>query len=180
MPNRDLPRWLKEQIDPDVWDDEEFSDNYLLYSYYCTEGLFECPEANPKEFVTTIITMNPGIWTAKLCRIKHDIPETKQSISFCGLCEQYANPRKRERGRRMALTGLLPGFEQGQYEIHPPCSRKALTWLRHTLKRMVRDEELTEQRMMEIVDLCQERGYDYATGYWRKKECVTTVVNIEQ
>jgi hypothetical protein len=44
----------------------------------------------------------PGCWTARLCRLINGLPETEQSVIYCGLCSEYASPRKRVRAERYA------------------------------------------------------------------------------
>ena len=100
--------------------------------------------------VLSYVENNPGIWTARPCRSINGLPETESSVIHCGLCADYANPRKRERAAQYAAAkkqlfekaqnpGLwavsckmknaagvlgahpaLPGLSP-QYQLHPPC-----------------------------------------------------------
>lgn len=113
-------------------------------------------------WVQAAIEAHPGVWTARLCRQMHDLPETKTSILHCGLCDQFSNKRKRVRAARLPPT--LPGFEDigGGYQLHPPCSKRGLTWLRKLLYRL-RDRGRIQTRRERIADCRQGRGWDWGT-----------------
>lgn len=73
----------------------------------------------------------------------------------------YANPRKRQRAAELPPE-TLPGFEAtgGAFQIHPACSRRDLTWLRHLVYRLVRRGQV-EKRREKRPDLRQARGWDW-------------------
>jgi hypothetical protein len=122
----------------------------------------ETPESS--EWVDAAVRANPGRWTARLCRQIHDLPETEESIVHCGLCKEYANPRKRARARAQSLTKVLPGFEEigGAYQLHPRCGRRGLTWLRKLAYRRC-DTGRWQKRREKIPDVRQSRGWDWAS-----------------
>jgi hypothetical protein len=51
--------------------------------------------------VQAAIAANPGTWITRLCRAKHHLPETYQSIAYCGQCRSFANSRKRRRAANL-------------------------------------------------------------------------------
>ena len=159
-----LPRYITALIDDDVLTDPDISATLLEQSWWETD-IFPLDEV---EWLKALLKQQPGLWTARICRTKHDIPETRQGISYCGLCLEYANPRKR--ARSAALGPELPGFEgQGAFRLHPPCSRRALTWLRHILTRWANAGIVHKAPKSVIPDIKQPRGWDYATRiYWLK------------
>lgn len=61
-------------------------------------------------------------------------------------------------------TEPLPGFETigCAYQLHSPCSRRDLTWLRHQIYRLVRRGRV-EKRREKIPDLRQARGWDWGS-----------------
>ena len=65
------------------------------------EAVYEFPAPGTAEWVQAAIAANPGIWMTRLCRAKHDLPETYRSIAYCGTCRCFANPRKRHRAERL-------------------------------------------------------------------------------
>jgi hypothetical protein len=119
-------------------------------------------DAESPEWVRAAIRANPGRWTARLCRAMYGHPETYDAIAHCGLCADYANPRKRKRAA--ALPPLLPGFEEtgGAFQLHPHCGRRGLTWLRRLIYRL-RQQGKVETRRERIPDLRQPRGWDWGT-----------------
>ncbi|MFC1975056.1 hypothetical protein ACFLXQ_01500 [Chloroflexota bacterium] len=156
-----LPRHISALVDPDVLDDPEISDAYIEETYYMTDVYPDSDE----DWLQELLRQHPGAWASLVCRIKHDVPETNQGIAFCGLCQEYANPRKRARSE--ALGQSLPGLD-GAFKIHPRCSQKALTWLRHKLYQWEKAGHLERRPMSKIPDIRQARGWDYATRlYWR-------------
>ena len=118
--------------------------------------------AESPRWVQAAIEAHPGVWTARLCRAMHDLPETEASIIYCGRCTCYANRAKRARARRYARMPLLPGFDKHPYQLHPPCSRRDLTWLRKLIYRL-RDRRQIETRRERIPDCRQPRGWDWGT-----------------
>ncbi len=109
---------------------------------------------------------NPGIWTAKLCRLINDVPETERGVIHCGLCRCYANPRKRKRAARYAAIPTLPGMDP-PYQLHAPCAQMSLRRLQDILRKL-RDECLmirSEQGSV-IPDSRNHRGWDYATRWF--------------
>jgi hypothetical protein len=109
---------------------------------------------------------NPGIWTARLCRLINGIEETEAGVIYCGLCQCYANPRKRERARRLASAPTLPGFSP-PYQLHPPCPFISLRQLQGILRKL-RDECLMvlSEELAPIPDSRNHRGWDFATRWW--------------
>ena len=106
----------------------------------------------------------PGIWTARLCRAMNGLPETPQSVAYCGLCADYANPRKRARAAR--LGPLLPGFDEGAYQLHSSCSRMQLRFLRSLLTTLERATMVVSEPGAVIPDSRNYRGWDFATRWW--------------
>ncbi|MCG3207243.1 MAG: hypothetical protein FOGNACKC_00843 [Anaerolineae bacterium] len=158
----DLPRWLAELTEEDVLEDGDVSERYLLNTFYTTD-IYPDPDTEPERWLEEAIELNPEVWKAKLCRIKHDVPETNAGIAFCGLCKEYANPRKRARS---AATGpVLPGFEAmgGAFQIHEACSSRALAWVRRTLYRWEKIGKVAREVLQQIPDVRQSRGWDFAT-----------------
>ena len=126
----------------------------------------EDPES--PEWVEAAIEANPGRWTARLCRAMHGHEENYDSITHCGLCVDYCNPRKRKRAA--ALPPLLPGFEEtgGAFQLFPRCGRRGLTWLRKLIYRL-RERGKVETHRERIPDLRQPRGWDWGTRIYPKK-----------
>ncbi|MCP4541209.1 MAG: hypothetical protein GY832_29095 [Chloroflexi bacterium] len=93
-------------------------------------------------------------------------PETEASIIYCGLCVDYANPRKRARAVKWGAWPTLPGFEP-PYQLHGICGPTGLTRLRHMLYKL-RDQALmiVDEPGAVIPDVRQARGWDFATRWW--------------
>lgn len=139
----------------------ELDDGLLLH--LAEEALYAWPAPETAGWVQAAIAANPGVWTARLCRARHGLAETFRSIAYCGQCAEYANPRKRRRAAKLPPKPL-PGFEAtgGAYQLHPPCSRRGLTWLRHTIYRLEARSQVV--RRCEVrPDLRQARGWDTMT-----------------
>ena len=117
-------------------------------------------------WVLTWVEDNPGIWTARLCRLINDVPETERGVIYCGLCSQYANPRKRARAARYAAIPTLPGMDP-PYQLHPPCPTIRLRQLQAILRKLC-DEciMITRERGAVIPDSRNHRGWDYATRWY--------------
>lgn len=117
-------------------------------------------------WVLSYVESNPGIWTAKLCRLINDLPETEQSVIHCGYCSQYANPRKRERAAKFAAIPTLPGLEP-PHQLHGPCLTMPLRRLQGILYKL-QDVCLmiVSDRMAVIPDTRNHRGWDFATRWW--------------
>jgi hypothetical protein len=133
---------------------------YHLHEYASVDLAIETAES--PRWVQAAIAAHPGIWTARPCRAMHDLPETEASIIHCGRCACYANSKRRRRARRYAQMPLLPGFDTHPYQLHSPCSRRDLTWLRKLIYRL-RDRDQIETRRERIPDCRQARGWDWAT-----------------
>lgn len=99
-------------------------------------------------------------WTAKMCRLINSIEESKRGISWCGRCADYANMRKRKKAARQPM--LLPGFDDGAYLIHAPCTTIRLKRLMYIL-RWLEDHQLVYSTRETIPDPCTPRGWDTAT-----------------
>jgi hypothetical protein len=110
------------------------------------------------------ITQEPGIWTCKLCRQINGIPEDEGGIIYCGLCSDYANPRKRERAERYDQP-TLPGMD-APYQTHPPCRRVPLRKLRYLLEVLQDTCDLIVGKAEQIPDSRQARGWDWGTRYY--------------
>lgn len=111
------------------------------------------------------IKAQPGIWTARLCRLLNGLPECEESVIYCGLCEHYANPRKRARAKAHDLP-TLPGMEP-PHQIHPTCTTIPFRKLRYLLDVLWSECDLIYGvEGSEIPDLRQGRLYDYATRYY--------------
>ncbi len=163
-----LPRFIEYQISPLDWaclegGDPTCDEAYIEWSYW-TQGEYLDPEDDPKAWALAVIGENPDVWVAELCRIKHDLASDTQGVAYCGLCTEYVNGRKRARAK--ALGPPLPGFDQGQYQLHKPCSAKALTWLRKLTYRLEQAGFLLRQRER-IPDQRQARGWDWGTRLYR-------------
>jgi len=140
-------------------DDGELDRGLALHLLH--EAIYDWPAPDTPEWVQAAITANPGTWITRLCRAKHQLPETYQSIAYCGQCRSFANGRKRRRAANLQRE-VLPGFEQigGNYHLHPPCSQRELTWLRHLIYRLVRQGQVVKHREKRP-DLRQARGWDW-------------------
>jgi hypothetical protein len=120
----------------------------------------------------TIVAMNevfasPGIWTARLCRTLNELPETEESIIHCGLCSDYANPRKRERARRLARQPTLPGWPLGRpYQLHEPCRPFNLKRLQGILRKLRDVALMVRSERDRIPDTRNIRGWDWATRWY--------------
>ncbi|MBN1180502.1 MAG: hypothetical protein JXD18_14935 [Anaerolineae bacterium] len=106
----------------------------------------------------------PGIWTAALCRAMNGLPETEESVIWCGLCTEYANPRKRARAARK--PPLLPGFDEGAHQLHGPCPRMQLRLLRSLLATLEQATMVRGEQGAVIPDRRNHRGWDYATRWY--------------
>jgi len=117
-------------------------------------------------WVLCYVERHPGIWTAKLCRLLNGIPETEQGVIYCGLCSQYANPRKRARAEKYATIPTLPGMNP-PYQLHPPCSTMRLRQLQAILRKL-RDQchMIISKQDAIIPDSRNHRGWDYATRWY--------------
>lgn len=102
-------------------------------------------------------------WTAMICRYLNDLPESEKSVIYCGLCGDYANQRKRRRAERLPM--LLPGFEEGAYQLHAPCSRFRLRRLQGILGTLESKGLVGGELMSKIPDSRNNRGYDFATRW---------------
>lgn len=102
-------------------------------------------------------------WTARLCRFLNRVPENTQGIIYCGLCFDYANPRKRDRAHTQRGQLTLPGME-GSHSLHLPCPYN----LNKLMKRLRRlwDLGLIWGKRERIPDVRQPRGWDYGRR-WR-------------
>ncbi len=131
----------------------------------------------------------PGYWTAALCRLLNgltapwqELPpptpdwdqdyhpptvelqaHTYAQVVYCGLCRDYANPRKRQRAA--ALPAPLPGFSRGAYQLHPPCAAWRLKTVQAMLYRLAAATMLHAARA-QIPDPRNARGWDYATRWY--------------
>lgn len=146
---------------------------------YLEQSLYEdWPELGTPEWVLAAVVSSPGLWTTKLCRALHGIPETVEGIGWCGRCTVYANPNKRARAQACPRR-TLPGWERigGAGQLHPPCGpyhqtsgdgqgqRRHLRWLRYRLQKLER-QGLVYHRRERIPDLRQARGWDIATCWY--------------
>jgi hypothetical protein len=137
------------------------------YEYWVGNGFTNC-SYNAEEWILEVIHQNPGLWVAEICRIMHDHPSTTLGIAFCGLCQQYANPRKRLHARNSGPE--IPGLEgNGAYKLHPACSDQDLTWLRHLIYRLERTKLIVRVPNSKIPDSRQPRGWDFGTRIYPKR-----------
>jgi hypothetical protein len=171
-----LPRYLTYQWPLDDLaalmggDDPTLTEEYLEWSYF-TQEEWQDPESDPEAWALGVISANPGLWVAELCRIKHDRENTAAEIAYCGLCREYANRRKRVRAAK--LGDPLPGFTSGAYQLHPPCSNRAFTWLRKLTYRLERAGFLLRKRER-IPDGRQARGWDWGTRLYPLQNTTAT------
>ena len=112
--------------------------------------------------VLSYVADEPGIWTARLCRRINGLPETNRAVAWCGLCRDYANPRKRERARRLGKP--LPGME-ATLQIHPPCPTVPFRLLQDLLG-LLEEATMVFGRREEIPDPRNARGWDFATRWY--------------
>jgi hypothetical protein len=161
-----LAALLDKAVISDIENDDEVSRRQIEYWLYCEDELPD-PATDPKEWLLEAIDAEPGRWTAELCRLKHDVPSDNQGIAYCGLCQEYANPRKRARSK--ALGPALPGFGRGAYKLHPACSKQGLTWLRKTLSRLAKNGLITKIQNARIPDIRQARSWDFGTRIYPRK-----------
>ena len=149
-------------------DDDELDRGLALHLLH--EATYDWPAPDTPEWVQAAITANPGTWITRLCRAKHQLPETYQSIAYCGQCHSFANARKRRRAANLQRE-VLPGFEQigGNYHLHRPCSRRELTWLRHLIYHLVRRGQVVKVREKRP-DLRQARGWDWMSCLYPNNE----------
>ncbi len=134
------------------------------------EQVFELPEPETPGWVIAAVQANPGkFWIAQLCRAMHGLPENFKSITWCGLCQEYANPRKRERSNNLPRQ-TLPGLEEtgGAFRLHPPCSKRGLTWLRKVVYRLV-DRGWVKKIREFRPDMRQARGYDLMSVLYQEE-----------
>lgn len=173
------PDWMVEDIPPDLCllvgepdlaglaDAGELDYGLILHLAYA--AAFELPQPETVAWIEGAIQANPGIWISRLCRAKHGRPETFYSIARCGQCRSYSNGRKRRRAANLPPVPL-PGFETtgGAFQLHSPCSRRDLTWLRHQIYRLVRRGRV-EKRREKIPDQRQARGWDWGSRLYSLK-----------
>lgn len=165
--------WTVEDIPPELGlllgepdlaclaDAGELDPGLILHLAYA--AAFELPRPDTVAWIEAAIESNPGVWISRLCRARHGRPENLASIARCGQCRSYSNGRKRRRAANLPPE-LLPGFETigGAYQLHPPCSCRDLTWLRHRVYRLVRLGRVSKRRE-KIPDLRQARGWDWGS-----------------
>jgi hypothetical protein len=152
-----VPRWVEALI-PELDGCIELDDGVLAHLQEME--VYELPQPETPEWVQAAIEARPGVWTARLCRAMHGVPETEQGIAYCGLCVSYVNPRKRRRAA--CLPNLLPGFAEGAYMLRQSCSKRDLTWLRRTVCRLCKAGKIVTRRER-IPDVRQARGWDIGT-----------------
>lgn len=116
------------------------------------------------------VQQEPGIWTAKLCRQLNGLPETVESVIYCGQCSHYANPRKRERAANFQRNPTLPGME-APHQLHDPCNTITLKRLQYLLYSLLPDDNMDNGRLIclqeqVIPDSRNWRGWDYATRWY--------------
>ena len=149
-------------------DDGELDRGLALHLLH--EAIYDWPAPDTPEWVQAAIAANPGIWITRLCRAKHNLPETYKSIAYCGKCFCFANARKRRRAANLQ-TEVLPGFKDigGAYQLHTPCSPRHLTWLRHLIYRRVGQGQVVKVREKRA-DLRQARGWDWMACLYPAKK----------
>ena len=115
--------------------------------------------------IESAIKAEPGIWTSRLCRLLNGVPEDLDGVIYCGLCQQYANPRKRARAERFDAP-TLPGMEP-PYQLHAPCLSMPLRKLQYLLRVLWDRWDLVYGVPgSEIPDLRQGRQWDLATRFY--------------
>jgi hypothetical protein len=106
----------------------------------------------------------PDLWTAALCRGLNGVPETGRGVAWCGLCDGYANGRKRARSARLGPT--LPGFEgRRAYQLHSPCGTVSLRALQAVVDNL-EDALMVVRHRSVIPDARNHRGGDFASRLW--------------
>ncbi len=125
------------------------------------------PQAIYDDLTVTVLSLVetcPGIWTAALCRRMNGVPETEEGVVHCGLCKDYANPRKRERAERYARHPTLPGMTP-PYQLHVPCT-VGLRQVRGMLRKLREVCLMVVGRREIIPDSRNNRGWDLATRWY--------------
>ncbi len=168
----DIPPEIRALVGDDLacLTEEDGELDYGLIHHLKYAALYEWPQPGTVDWLEAAIEANPGIWMARLCRAMHGLSETFRHIAYCGQCADYANPRKRTRAAALP-TAVLPGFEQigAAYHLHPPCSRRGLTWLRHQIYRLVQRGQVDKCREKRP-DMRQVRGWDWMSTLYPAKE----------
>lgn len=157
----DIPPEIRALVGDDLAcmaDDGQLDYGLVLHLTYA--ATYEWPEPETPEWIEVAIEANPGTWISRLCRARHGRANTYRNIAWCGTCREYSNQRRRRRAAALQVD-VLPGFEKigGAYHLHPPCSRRGLTWLRHQVYRLVRQGRITKLRERRP-DMRQPRGWD--------------------
>ena len=116
-------------------------------------------------WVLSYVEEYQGLWTARLCRLLNDMPETTESVMHCGRCVEYANQRKRDRASKFADIPTLPGLPP-PYQLHPPCGRIRFKQLSHILRRLEYSTMIYGEPRSIIPDSRNWRGWDYATRWY--------------
>lgn len=148
-------------------DQGELDRGLILHLAY--EATFELPQPETTEWIEAAIRATPGVWMTRLCRAMHGLPEGFRSVAWCGQCRCFSNSRRRQRAAELPPEPL-PGFETigGAFQLHPPCSQRDLTWLRHLIYRLVRRGQV-EKRREKRPDLRQARGWDWMSTLYPLK-----------
>jgi len=118
-------------------------------------------------WVEAHVRAESGIWTARLCRLLNGIPEDEGGIVYCGLCSDYANPRKRNRAERWATVPTLPGMKP-PFQLHSPCTTMPLRKLQYLLYVLWDKCDLVYGMRERIPDVRQPRGWDWGTRWYAR------------
>ncbi len=128
----------------------------------------------PSARILAVVQACPGINLSLLCRALNGQPST----GWCGLCSQYANPRKRERAEKWSEQVTLLGMD-APYQLHDPCPlgfdnvRKSVYALAE--RGLLRLEREKRQ------DTRQPRGWDWMTcAYYQSQIHVALIGCVAQ
>lgn len=105
-----------------------------------------------KARILEAIEDSPGIHTAKLCRHLNQVNEYVGTHGFCGVCIDFANPRKR-----------------ATKEIHKACPTIRLKLLQYHLKTLIVAGRIHKKREVKP-DGQEHRGWDIFSCYYCNRE----------
>ena len=108
------------------------------------------------ERIRAVVKTSPGIPLALLCRTLNGQPATE----WCGLCEQYATIRKRERAKANGQDTLwtLPA----PYQLHEPCPGIGFDNIRKSAYAL-NERGILRLEREQRKDTRQPRGWDWMT-----------------
>jgi hypothetical protein len=115
--------------------------------------------------ILSIIHGEPGLWTARICRLLNSIPETRKGVMHCGRCKQYANPRKQARAKKFAAQPTFEDIEP-EWQLHAACKAFNLKQVQAACAELEEATMIYGQRE-QIPDLNGwGRNFDYGTRWY--------------